>query len=62
MNGQPLRMPQSMDGKPKISVITPCKNRARFLRETIESILQQTFTDYEHVLVDGVSTDNSIEI
>ncbi|MHC4664676.1 MAG: glycosyltransferase [Planctomycetota bacterium] len=51
-----------MDGKPKISVITPCKNRARFLRETIASILQQTFTDYEHVLVDGVSTDNTIEI
>ncbi|MHC4238802.1 MAG: glycosyltransferase [Planctomycetota bacterium] len=48
-----------MDAKPKISVITPCKNRARFLRETIESILQQTFTDYEHVLVDGVSTDNT---
>jgi len=51
-----------MESRPKISVITPSKNGARFLRETIDSILQQTFTDYEHVLVDGVSTDNTIEI
>lgn len=51
-----------MKSSPKISVITPSKNRGRFLRETVESVLQQTFTDYEHVVVDGVSTDNTIQI
>jgi len=51
-----------MDTKPKISVITGSKNGARFLRQTIESVLQQSFTDYEQVVVDGASTDNTIEI
>lgn len=48
--------------KPKISVVTTCKNGARFLRETIKSIMNQTFNDYEHVLVDGGSTDDTIKI
>lgn len=48
--------------KPKISVVTASKNGARFLRETIESILQQNFTDYEHILVDGDSTDDTVRI
>lgn len=51
-----------MGTKPKISVITASKNGARFLRETIESIQKQTFTDYEHVFVDSLSTDNTVEI
>ena len=51
-----------MKNKPKISVITASKNGARFLRETIESIQKQTFTDHEHVFVDSLSTDNTVEI
>ena len=51
-----------MSSKPKISVITASKNGGRFLRETIESIRQQRFTDYEHVVADGASTDNTIDI
>jgi glycosyltransferase involved in cell wall biosynthesis len=51
-----------MSSKPKISVLTASKNGARFLRETIESILQQSFTDYEHVLADSASTDNTVDI
>ena len=51
-----------MSSRPKISVITASKNGARFLRQTIESVLQQNFTDYEHVMVDSASTDNTIEI
>lgn len=51
-----------MSSKPKISVLTTSKNGARFLRETIESVLQQSFTDYEHVFVDGASIDDTVEI
>lgn len=51
-----------MKARPKISVITASKNTGCFLRQTIESILQQSFTDYEHVVVDGVSTDKTLEI
>ena len=48
--------------RPKISVFTTCKNGGRFLRETLDSIFNQTFEDFEIVLVDGASTDNTIDI
>jgi len=51
-----------MQKRPKISILTPSKNSARFLRSTIESITQQSFTDYEHVVVDSESTDETIDI
>lgn len=47
---------------PKISVIVPVYNTGEILRDTIESILQQTFTDFELILVDDGSTDISKEI
>jgi glycosyltransferase involved in cell wall biosynthesis len=48
--------------RPRISVITTNKNGARYLRATIESVLAQDFTDYEHIIVDGASTDKSLDI
>jgi glycosyltransferase involved in cell wall biosynthesis len=48
------------DGRaPLLSVITVCLNSARFLRETLDSVARQTFTDYEHIVVDGGSTDGT---
>lgn len=47
---------------PKISVITPCFNAARFIGETLDSVVAQTFTDWEHIVVDDGSTDNSAAI
>ena len=47
---------------PKVSIVTTNKNGAKFLRETIESIVAQDFTDYEHIIIDSESTDGSIEI
>lgn len=47
---------------PKVSVIIPNYNYAQFLDQRIESILKQTYTDYELILLDDASTDNSIEI
>ncbi|MBU1256003.1 glycosyltransferase [Patescibacteria group bacterium] len=47
---------------PKISVISFCLNSARYLRETIESVLKQTYTNYELVVKDGGSTDGTIDI
>jgi glycosyltransferase involved in cell wall biosynthesis len=54
-------MPQRKQ-KPKISLITVSLNQGRFLREMIDSIINQSFTDYEHIIVDGASTDNTIDI
>lgn len=47
---------------PKISVLIPVYNGAAYLRPSIESILNQTFTDFELLLLDDASTDNSAEI
>ena len=50
------------DNSPKISVITPSLNHGRFLRDTIESILIQSYKNFEHIIVDGGSTDDTINI
>lgn len=47
---------------PKVSVIVPNYNHANYLRQRIDSILNQTFQDFELILLDDCSTDNSVEI
>ena len=47
---------------PEVSIITPVFNSSKFLEETIASVLNQTFTDWEWMITDDQSTDNSVEI
>ncbi len=51
-------MPQS----PKISIITVVYNSERFIEATIQSILNQSFKHFEYIIVDGGSTDRTIDI
>lgn len=52
----------NMMNKPKVSVITAVYNGERFLSEAIESVLGQTFRDFEYIIVDDGSTDKTSEI
>ena len=51
-----------MDNTPLLSVLMPVFNSERFVAEAIESILNQTFKDFEFLILDDASTDNSLEI
>lgn len=45
-----------------ISIITPSFNSKKYISETIESVISQTFKEWEMIIVDDCSTDNSVEI
>ncbi|MBA7518376.1 hypothetical protein ES705_10446 [subsurface metagenome] len=47
---------------PLVSVITVVKNGERYLEETIQSIISQTYDNVEHIIIDGGSTDNTLNI
>lgn len=46
----------------KISLITCCYNSEATIEDTIKSILKQDYTNYEHIIVDGMSKDNTLQI
>ena len=50
------------DKIPLVSVVIPMYNSAKFITQTLESLAYQTMRDFEVVVVDDCSTDNSVEV
>lgn len=46
----------------KVTVVLPVYNGSKYLKETIDSVLNQTFTDFDFLIINDVSTDNSEEV
>lgn len=56
--------PVMPDGRPwpKISIVTPSYNQGKYIEETIRSVVMQGYPNLEYIVIDGGSTDNSVEI
>jgi glycosyltransferase involved in cell wall biosynthesis len=55
-------MPETINSKPLVSIITICRNSEKTISKTIESVKNQTYKNIEYIIIDGKSEDKTIDI
>ncbi|MEI9476732.1 MAG: glycosyltransferase [Deltaproteobacteria bacterium] len=57
-----VSLAEACESLPRISIITPSLNQGSFIEETIRSVLEQQYPNFEHIVVDAGSTDQTLEV
>ena len=55
-------MPETINSKPLVSIITICRDSEKTISKTIESVKNQTYKNIEYIIIDGKSEDRTIDI
>jgi len=57
-----MKKKRNLKKNPFVSIITVVKNNQKYLEETINSVINQSYKNFEYIIIDGKSSDDSLKI